>query len=463
MDTHLFRFLSALLLLILLCSAVQATRLQVTVQDSVDNTTIPQATVYLDNVNMGRTTVAGTFFLVHDGLDDKILRITKNGYEDWENTIARNLTSVLVNMTRKTLVLKVSLFDTDSLAAVPNADVKITSENETETKKTDSNGIVSFTVKAHTLYELTITAPDYQARSPPPVEIVAENKDVQYWLLRNDRFSFVVTDKTGNPVPNAEVYLNSALKGTTDTRGILVLPLERESSYVIEVKKAGYQSFMERRTISGEEALVAIQLAKVPLGAFVSVFDENKNPVKDAAVSLDTVLAGHTDQYGRYVFGSITAGTYQLEVRKDGYVITNKTISVTKQGDDYTIELPYEQVDLTVYVRDKDQKVIPDAKIELNSRSIGTTDENGQVVTGLKFNTLYNISASKEGYQPVITQKEIILGNSSGSLTFTLDKNLDWGFILLIIVGAVGVLVVFGIIRRISRKPRRHMIRRNEI
>jgi hypothetical protein len=79
MDTHLFRFLSALLLLILLCSAVQATRLQVTVQDSVDNTTIPQATVYLDNVNMGRTTVVGTFFLVHDGLDDKILRITKNG------------------------------------------------------------------------------------------------------------------------------------------------------------------------------------------------------------------------------------------------------------------------------------------------------------------------------------------------------------------------------------------------
>jgi hypothetical protein len=463
MDTHLFRFLSALLLLILLCSAVQATTLQVTVQDSVDNTIIPQATVYLDNVNMGRTTGAGTFFLVHDGLDDKILRITKNGYEDWENTIARNLTSVLVNMTRKTLVLKVSLYDTDSLAAVPNANVKITSENETETKKTDSNGVVSFTVKAHTLYDLAITTPNYQARSPPPIEIVAENKDVQYWLLRNDRFSFVVTDKTSNPVPNAEVYLNSVLKGTTDTRGILVLPLERDSSYVIEVKKSGYQSFMERRTISGEEALVAIQLAKVPLGAFVSVFDENKNPVKDAAVSLDTVLAGHTDQYGRYVFGSITAGTYQLEVRKDGYVIMNKTISVTKQGDDFIIELPYEQVDLTVYVRDKDQKVIPDAKIELNSRNIGTTDENGQVVTGLKFNTLYNISASKEGYQPVITQKEIILGNSSGSLTFTLDKNLDWGFLLLIIVGAVGVLVVFGIIRRISRKPRRHMIRRNEI
>jgi hypothetical protein len=463
MNKHLFRFFFALLLLILLCSAVQATSLQITVQDSLDNTTISQATIYVDGANSGRTTNTGTYFLTHSGLNDLNIRITKMGYEDWENTVAKNLTLVLVNMTRKTLVLKVALYDTDSLAAVQNADVKITVDNVTETKKTDSNGIVSFAVKANTFYDLAITAPYYQSRIPPPIQISAENKDVQYWLLRNDRFSFVVIDKTNNPVPDAEVYLNSALKGTTDARGILILPLERGKPYVIEVKKAGYESFIERKTIGDEEALVAIQISKVPVGAFVSVFDENRDPVQDAGVYLDTTLAGYTDQYGRHVFGSIVAGTYQIEVRKEGYVITKKTISVTKQGDDFTIELPYEQADLAVYVRDKDQKVIPDAKIELNSRTIGTTNENGQVATRLKFNTLYNISASKEGYQPVSIQKEIILGNSSGSVTFTLDKNLDWGFILLIIVGAIGVLVVFGIIRRMNQKPRRHIIRRNEI
>jgi len=463
MYKHLFRFFFALLLLILLCSAVQATSLQITVQDSLDNTSISQATIYVDGANSGRTTNTGTYFLTHSGLNDLNIRITKMGYEDWENAVAKNLTFVLVNMTRKTLVLKVALYDTDSLAAVQNADVKITVDNVTETKKTDSNGIVSFAVKANTFYDLAITAPYYQSRVPPPIQISAENKDVQYWLLRNDRFSFVVTDKTNNPVPDAEVYLNSALKGTTDARGILVLPLERNKPYVIEVKKAGYESFIERKTIGEEEALVAIQISKVPVGAFVSVFDENRDPVQDAGVYLDTTLAGFTDKYGRYIFGSIIAGTYQLEVRKGGYVITKKTISVTKQGDDFTIELPYEEADLAVYVRDKDQKVIPDAKIELNSRTIGTTNENGQVATRLKFNTLYNISASKEGYQPVSIQKEIILGNSSGSVTFTLDKNLDWGFILLIIVGAIGVLVVFGIIRRMNQKPRRHIIRRNEI
>jgi hypothetical protein len=199
------------------------------------------------------------------------------------------------------------------------------------------------------------------------------------------------------------------------------------------------------------------------VGAFVSVFDENQVPVKDASVYLDQVFAGSTDQYGRYVFASIVAGTYQLEVKKDGYVATEKKITVTKQGDDFILELPYEQADLTVFVRDKDQKVIPGATIELGGRFISTTNENGQVVTKLKFNTLYNISASKEGYQPVFTQKEIILGNASGTVTLTMEKNLDWGFILLIVAGAIGVLAVFAIIRRMSQKPRRHIIRRNEI
>jgi hypothetical protein len=257
--------------------------------------------------------------------------------------------------------------------------------------------------------------------------------------------------------------MDSVLKGTTDGRGILILALERGKPYSIEVKKAGYQSFIERKTISEDEALIVIQVSKVPVGAFVSVFDEKRVPIEGAGVYLDTALTGYTDQYGRYVLGSIVAGSYQLEVRKEGYVLASQRINVTKQGDDFVVELPYEQADLTVYVRDKDQKVIPGAKIELNSRPLGTTNENGQIVTRLKYNTLYNISGSKEGYQPVSTQKEIILGNSSGSATLTLEKNLDWGFIGLIIVGAIGVLVVFAIIRHMNQKPRRHVIRRNEI
>jgi hypothetical protein len=463
MNKHLFRFLFALLFAILLCGAVQATNLQITVQDSLDNVTISQATVYLDGANLGKTTNAGTYYITHSGLNDLKLRISKSGYDDWENTVGMNVTAALVNLTRKSLILKVTLYDVDSLQAVPSADVKITNGNTSETKKTDSNGSTSYAVKAYNSYDLSITAPYYQSYVPPPLDIGTENKDVQYWLMRNDRFSFVVTDKSRIPISDAELYIDSTLKGKTDARGIIILALEREKPYAIEVKKSGYQSFIERKTIGLNEAIVAIQISKVPVGAFVSVFDEKRGAVEEASVYLDTALIGNTDQYGRYVFGSIVSGTYQLEVRKEGYVTVKKQITVTKQGDDFTIELPFEQVDLTIFVKDKDQKVIPGVMIELNSKTLGSTDENGQIITKLKFNTPYNISAVKEGYQPASFQKSIILGNSSATVTLIMEKNLDWAFISLVLIGATGILVVFALIRRLSHKARRHVIRRNEI
>jgi hypothetical protein len=463
MYKHLFRFLFALLLVFIVCGTAQATNLQITVQDSLDNTTISQATVYLNGANIGMTTSTGTYLITHSGLADLNLRVIKSGYDDWEQTVAMNTTSLLVNMTRKSLILKVRLYDSDSTAMISGADVKLTGNNVTETQKTDSNGIASFAVKANMVYDIAITAPYYQSWNPAPVEIGAENREVQYWLLRNDRFSFVVTDKNNKPVADAEVYIDAVLKGKTDARGILTLQLERGNPVAIEVKKAGYESYIERKTIGENEALVSIEISKVPVGAFVSVFDENKKPVEDASVYLDDSLTGRTDQYGRYILGSIIAGSYQLEVRKNGYTTVKKQITVTKQGDIFTVDLPYEQTDLTVFTQDKEQKVVPGVKIFLNGDTIGSTNENGQVVAKVKYNTLYNITASKEGYQPATVEKEVIIGNSSGSATLSLEKNVDWGFVTLIIIGAVGVIILFALIRHVGRRSRRHIIRRDEI
>jgi len=463
MYNHLFRFLPALLVLILLCGTAQATNLQVTVQDSIDNITIAQATVYQDGVNVGRTTPAGTFLIVHSGLEDLNLKIVKSGYEDWENTVGMNVTSVLANMTRKTLVLKVVLYDSDSFSVIPNAEVKLTYNNATDTRTSDSNGIVSFAVMANTIYDVAISAPYYQSQAPKAIEIGAENKVVQYWLMRNDRFSFIVTDPNKTPLQSAEVFIDSVSKGKTDIRGFLTVQIERGKSYDIEVKKDGYQSFVERKTIGDDDALMTVQIAKVPIGAFVSVYDENRAPVQGAAVYLDSAVAGNTDSYGKYVFGNIVTGSYQLEVRKDGYVTVKETITISKQGDAFSIDLPYEQADVTVHVQDKDQKAIPDARVLVNGNAIGLTDANGQITAKLKFNTVSNITAQKDGYQTTSVQKSIIIGNTSSSVTLTMDRNLDWGFIALVVIGAGIIILVFAVIRRMSQKPGRHIVRRNEI
>ena len=457
------RFLAALLLVVLLCSTAQATNLLITVQDNLDATPIPQATVYQGSSVVGRTTASGTFLLAHDSTEDLYLRVTKSGYLDWEGIVDMDATSLLVNLTKEAVVLNVRLYDSDSLSPVADADVDLTPASQTVTKKPDANGFASFPFTAYPLYDPMTNAENYQTQASRTVEIGTVDKEVQYWLMRNDRFSFVVSDTDNNPVEGAAIYLDSELKGSTDSRGILFLQVERDEPYVIEVKKDGYQDYKERRRISGDDALISIEISKVPVGAFVTVYDEQQSPVEGATVYLDNVVAGTTDGSGKYVFEDLTSGVYQMEIQKEGYETVRQTISVEKQGDEFTADLQYSQAELTVFVQSRDQKVISGARVFVNGNDLGTSGDNGQVTTNVKYNTQYNITAMKDGYQTRSVVNTVIVGNETSSVTLILEKNLDWGFIGLVGVGAVVLLLVLFLIRHRSRKPGRHVIRRDEI
>ena len=190
------RFLFALLCTLLLCSSAQATILQISVQDSTDNSTIPHATVFLNGDKYARTNNNGQVFLNHSGLNDLLIRVSMTGYEDWEKLVAKNETSVFVNLSRMNLTLKVNLYDSDSLGAVSGARINISAKNSKQTNLTDVSGSVTFGVNATTLYSLDITAPGYL----PRIEIIdmgTENKDAQFWMLPANRFSFIVKDKNG--------------------------------------------------------------------------------------------------------------------------------------------------------------------------------------------------------------------------------------------------------------------------
>ncbi|HET6581362.1 MAG TPA: hypothetical protein VFG36_05725, partial [Methanoregula sp.] len=117
----------------------------------------------------------------------------------------------------------------------------------------------------------------------------------------------------------------------------------------------------------------------------------------------------------------------------------------------------------TVFIEDNDRKIVPDATIFINNNKSGVTDDHGQFTTKIRFNTLYNITATKDAYQTVSIQKQFALGNDSVSLTLVMQKNLDLGFVTLIVSGAVGILVVFGVIRMYGGRKRRHVMRKNDI
>jgi len=463
MNIHDNRLLFSLFCILLLCSSVQATTLLITVQDSIDNTTLPHATVFVNGGNYARTNNVGQVLYTHNGLNDQLIKVSMAGYDDWQKSISKNETALMVNLSRKTLALKVHLFDSDTLEPVYGARVNVSAENATQGKVTDTFGIATFAVRAATLYSVNIESDNYQPRTGT-VDMGVDDQEVQYWLLSGNRFSVVVKDKeTRLPVPDAEVRIDSVLAGKTDARGIIITPVTRGKTYRFEITKPGYQTVSESRAVSETDAIYNAEISKASIGAFIYVFDEKSTPLTGADVYFNGTLSGTTNQYGRSNFPNLVVGSYLVEVRKTGYVPVSHVIVVSTQPEDYTFKMPFENAVLSVFVQDKDQKIIPNASIQVNGDVVGVTDERGQLATTVKFNTPLNITASKEGYSSASAQKEVSQGNSTASVNLTLDKNLDWGLITMIVIGVVGVLVLFAVIRMFGHKRRRHVTRRNEI
>lgn len=457
------RFLFALLLVLLLCSSAQATTtLLITVQDSIDNTTLPHATVYVSNANYARTNSLGQVYLTHTGQNDQEIKITKAGYDDWSQTVNRNTTVLLVNLSRQTLTFTVNLFDSDTLNPISGANVNLTAENVSQKKQTDSSGSATFAVTAATIYTLDVNAANYESRSST-IEMGTENQEVQYKLLSGNSFSFVVKDKdSGKALSDAEVRLNAILAGKTDERGILITPVTRSKTYSIEIKRDGYQTYSETRTISESDAIYYASLTKAPVGAFVYITDESKKPMSNAEVYVNGSLAGTSNEYGRMNLPTLVTGDYILVVKKSGYTTQTLPITISGQSKDYTFILPYESSALTVFVQDPDKKVLSNASISVDGTIAGVTDDNGQLITHVPFNTDVNISATKEGYAPASVKKMITQGNGTATVTIILEKNLDWGLLSMIAIGAIAILVLFAIIRILGR-GQHHVMRRNEI
>ncbi len=436
-------FAFALLAMLLMAGPASGVTVLVNIYEKEGNITpLPGAALYTNNALVGKSDSGGNIEFSHPGTEIIQIRVEKLGYAPWSGDIGLNATTLLVEMTKKKVPLTVQVFDTDALAPVAGASVSISDGAGKNTTVTDANGTTMFTVSGDSAYNLEITAPNYRTFTDH-LEIARDQKTVQVMLVRDDRFSVLVKDETsGAPLPGAAVIIDGVERGITDAKGVVTLSLPREKVYQVHVRIEGYDDYHERMNVGRDQALVTTLLRKSPYSVFISVYNEERDPVEEASVFLDGQPVGSTNRYGRLQLANLSFGEYALEVRHPGFETHRQQMQVRVQGEDITVDLAFPAANLSIAALEGGDVPVHGATIFINGKEQGTTGENGTLPVRLRLNTPYVISAEKEGFNPVKLEKTVSSRNETAPVIISMERSIDW--VLVIVVLAVVVAGFMG-------------------
>jgi hypothetical protein len=314
----------------------------------------------------------------------------------------------------------------------------------------DSNGTAGFVVQVRTPYRIDTEAEHYQ---PVSMEVDAgiTDKDVQIMLFRDDRFSISVKDgESDAPLSGVRIFVEGIEKGITDSRGILTLPMQRGKVYLFRAVLEGYQEYNGRQIVESDTAFLTLPLMKAPFTIFVSVYDEDNNPVEGALVLLDGAPEGTTSRYGRAVLTNLTAGSYLLDVRHATFVPVRQSLNVAVQGEDIVIPLLYQKENITIRTVEGSGTPVAGVRISLNGEEAGFSSDEGTLPVMLRVNLPYLITAEKEGYHQVVMEQEISSSNKTPSLVIPMQQNFNLMFLGL---AGVGMVAVIGAVLVFRRRP----------
>ncbi|HIH28069.1 MAG TPA: hypothetical protein HA256_08940 [Methanoregulaceae archaeon] len=412
-------------------------------------TPLAGALVYANNTLIGKTDDSGTIEVFSPGTEVIPLKVEKFGYDPWEGDIGENTTQILVELQKAKIALSVHLYDADTLDPVPGVSVTLEGDGSDSRVVSDSNGTAGFVVQSRTSYRIETDAEHYQPASMA-VDIGISGKDVQVMLFRDDRFSIVVKDgDTGNPLAGARVFVEGIERGVTDPKGVITLPMPRGKVYLIRVVMEGYEDYNGRQIVESDTAFLTIPVTKAPFTIFVSVYNEENDPVEGAFILVDNVTAGTTGRYGRAVLTNITAGRYILEVQHPRYVPARQPLVVAIQGEDVVTELLYRKENITIRTVEGSASPVPGVKISLNGEEAGFTSDRGTLPVLLRVDLPYTITAEKDGYHEVTIEQEISSSNMTPSLEIPMKRNFNW---MLFSIAGIGVVAVIGAILVFRRR-----------
>ncbi len=206
---------------------------------------------------------------------------------------------------------------------------------------TGDDGVFSYNLRKGYEYQILVEKPEYQSFAKREY-ITGDQQVLSISLSKAYHSPFVSAfDPVKKVVDSADVYIDGMLLRKTDNYGRASLGRLTAGTYLLEIRKGGFEPYSQNITVSEDSLDFVANLAYSAVLIRVLVEDPSHSILPGAIVSADGVVEGTTDERG-IIFISLTPGSvHTLSAIKDGYHqgTTQLVIPVDGQQDSVTMTL----------------------------------------------------------------------------------------------------------------------------
>lgn len=206
---------------------------------------------------------------------------------------------------------------------------------------TRDDGIFSYNLRKGYEYQITVKKAEYRPYSVR--QYITGDQQVLSITLSKDYYSpFVsVFDPEKKIVEGADVYLDGTLLRKTDGYGRASLGSRTAGTYLLEIRKSGFEPYSREITVSDGSIDFAVDLSYAAVPVRVLVADSSHSIISGATVSAGGVVKGTTDESGILFISLLPGSEYLLSATKEGYHEgrVNLTVPVDGRQESVTITL----------------------------------------------------------------------------------------------------------------------------
>ena len=235
--------------------------------------------------------------------------------------------------------IQITVADQDG-EAIPGANVSLDS---TPITSTNAAGVATLTGVGFGEHLISVrVGEEEQSHQIRIASFQKQYLDFTFTVEKRGSIQVSVFDQDGNPIMDADIYVDGYKEGKTDADGMLTVTVS-EGTHFVEARTQ--QDTVERSVAVERGKLTPIDFTLyviVETTIEVLVVDSGGMPVVDAGVYTDNVFLGRTDSGGR-VLQESTSGFHTLRVEKKGYDSFSQDVILEEGENTITVTLTEEK------------------------------------------------------------------------------------------------------------------------